>query len=77
VRRHGRAEIEEPATMLVPHEDLSKHAAVLQCIAYDFRELAAHYRHVRAYQDFASQLEHIAASLIVTSGHARASATSS
>lgn len=53
--------------MLVVDEDLSKHAAVLQCLASDFRELAARYRHERTYDEFALLLEHIAATLIVSS----------
>lgn len=53
--------------MLVPHENLAKHAAVLQCIAYDFRELAGRPGSAGEYRDFASLLEHIAANLIVGS----------
>lgn len=57
--------------MLVPQENLAKHAAVLQCIAYDFRELADR-KAGDGYGDYAALLEHIAATLIVGSAGARA-----
>jgi hypothetical protein len=56
--------------MLVPTENLAKHAAVLQCIAYDFREHADR-QGGGGYDDFASLLEHIAATLIVGPGSAQ------
>ena len=51
--------------MLVKQNDVAKHAAVLQCIAHDFRELSErHPDQSEALSDFASLLDHMVASLI-------------
>jgi hypothetical protein len=51
--------------MLVRQNNVAKHAAVLQCIAHDFRELSEHHPdHSEALSDFASLLDHMVASLI-------------
>jgi hypothetical protein len=51
--------------MLVRQNNIAKHAAVLQCIAHDFRELSErHPDQGEALSDFASLLDHMVASLI-------------
>lgn len=51
--------------MLVRQNNVAKHAAVLQCIAHDFRELSEHHPdQSEALSDFASLLDHMVASLI-------------
>jgi hypothetical protein len=51
--------------MLVRQNNIAKHAAVLQCIAHDFRELSEHHpAHSEALSGFASLLDHMVASLI-------------
>ena len=51
--------------MLVRQNNVAKHAAVLQCIAHDFRELSEHHPdQSEALSDFASLLDHVVASLI-------------
>lgn len=51
--------------MLVRQRNVAKHAAVLQCIAHDFRELSEHHPdQSEALADFASLLDHMVASLI-------------
>ena len=51
--------------MLVRQNNIAKHAAVLQCIAHDFRELSErHPDQSEALSDFASLLDHMVASLI-------------
>jgi hypothetical protein len=51
--------------MLVRENNVAKHAAVLQCIAHDFRELSEHHPdQSEALSGFASLLDHMVASLI-------------
>ena len=51
--------------MLVKQSNLAKHAAVLQCIAHDFRQLSERHPDDReTLDDFASLLDHMVASLI-------------